>query len=244
MKYDERPNINSGSKLLSLRAAQYLRMSTDLQKYSIQNQADAIVEYATRRGLNIVREYADEGRSGLRIGGREALQRLISDVQSGGADFKYILVYDVSRWGRFQDADESAYYEFICKEAGIQVLYCAEQFENDGSVSSTILKSVTRAEGSSLTTADRRKRVGKTVTEVTYYVALPFIVGDDGVAVGEPAECFNPTAVVIRAEALSRKEGHVGAVAFSRTGDPATGDFSDAKVIKKFGDVPDDLSAL
>jgi hypothetical protein len=53
---------------------------------------------------------------------------------------------------------------------------------------------------------------------------------------------------------LSRKEGHVGAVAFSRTGDPATGDpatgdpatgdFSDAKVLKKFGDVPDDLSGL
>ena len=60
----------------------------------------------------------------------------------------------------------------------------------------------------------------------------------------EPTECFNPVAVVMRAEALSRKEGHVGAVAFSRTGDPATGDFSDAKVIRKFGDVPDDLSAL
>src|SRR3979409_143551 len=56
------------------------------------------------------------------------------------------------------------------------------------------------------------------------------------------AECFNPIAVVMRAEALSRKEGHVGAVAFSRTGDPATGDFSDAKVIRKFGNVPDDLS--
>jgi hypothetical protein len=82
------------------------------------------------------------------------------------------------------------------------------------------------------------------MAEVTYYVALPFIVGDDGVAAGEPTECFNPAAVAMRAEALSRKEGHVGAVAFSRTGDPATGDFSDAKVIKKFGDVPDDLSAL
>jgi hypothetical protein len=32
--------------------------------------------------------------------------------------------------------------------------------------------------------------------------------------------------------------------AISRTGDPATGDFNDAKVIRKFGDVPDDLSAL
>lgn len=82
------------------------------------------------------------------------------------------------------------------------------------------------------------------MAEVTYYVALPFVASDDGLAAGEATECFNPVAVVMRAEALSRTQGHVGAVAFSRTGDPATGDFSDAKVIKKFGDVPDDLSAL
>ena len=82
------------------------------------------------------------------------------------------------------------------------------------------------------------------MAEVTYYVALPFVVTDDGIAAGEPTECFNPIAVVMRAEALSREQGHVGAVAFSRSGDPATGDFSDATVIKKFGDVPDDLGAL
>jgi hypothetical protein len=70
------------------------------------------------------------------------------------------------------------------------------------------------------------------------------VAADDGIAAGEPTECFNPNAAVMRAEALSRKEGHAGAVAFSRTGDPATGDFSDAKVIRKFGDVPTDLSAL
>jgi hypothetical protein len=81
------------------------------------------------------------------------------------------------------------------------------------------------------------------MAEVTYFVALPFVATDDGVAAGA-TQCFNPGAVVMRAEALSRKEGHVGAVAFSRTGDPATGDFSDAKVIRKFGDVPDDLSTL
>ncbi len=82
------------------------------------------------------------------------------------------------------------------------------------------------------------------MAEVTYFVALPFIATDDGIAAGEPTECFNPSAVVMRAEALSRKEGYVGAIAFSRTGDPATGDFGDAKVLKKFGDVPDDLSTL
>jgi len=82
------------------------------------------------------------------------------------------------------------------------------------------------------------------MSEVTYYVALPFVAADDGVVAGEAVECFNPNAAVMRAEALSRKPGHVGAVAFSRTGDPATGDFGDATVIRKFGDVPDDLSAL
>ena len=70
---------------------------------------------------------------------------MIDDVQSGNADFDAILVYDVSRWGRFQDADESAYYEYLCKRAGIDVHYCAEQFENDGSPAATIIKSVKRA---------------------------------------------------------------------------------------------------
>ena len=82
------------------------------------------------------------------------------------------------------------------------------------------------------------------MTEVTYFVALPFVAADDGIAAGEPTECLNLVAVVMRAEALSRKPGHVGAVAFSRTGDPATGEFGGANVIKKFGEVPDDLSTL
>ena len=127
------------------RAAQYVRMSTEHQRYSTENQAEAIRKYAEQRSLEVVRTYADEGKSGLRLDGRDALKRLIDDVQSGEADFSTILVYDVSRWGRFQDADESAYYEFICKEAGLTVHYCAEQFENDGSPFSTIVKGVKRA---------------------------------------------------------------------------------------------------
>ena len=128
-----------------IRAAQYVRMSTEHQQYSTENQADVIREYASKRGMEIVRTFSDAGKSGLRIDGRDALKELIDVVQSGSADFKTILVYDVSRWGRFQDADESAYYEYICKRAGITVHYCAEQFENDGSPVSTIVKSVKRA---------------------------------------------------------------------------------------------------
>lgn len=128
-----------------LRAAEYVRMSTDHQKYSTENQSDAIKHYAEARGIEIVCTYADEGKSGLSVDGRDAFKRLIADVVEGRADFEMILVYDVSRWGRFQDTDESAYYEYICKRAGVRVQYCAEQFENDGSPIAAIIKGVKSA---------------------------------------------------------------------------------------------------
>ena len=128
-----------------IHAAQYVRMSTEHQQYSTENQSDVLKDYASSRGIEIIRTFSDAGKSGLRIDGRDGLKELIETVQSGRADFTMILVYDVSRWGRFQDADESAYYEYICKRAGITVQYCAEQFENDGSPVSTIVKGVKRA---------------------------------------------------------------------------------------------------
>ena len=127
-----------------IRAAEYVRMSTDHQRYSTENQADAIRDYAKRHNIEIVRTYADHGKSGLTIAGRDAMKRLLADVESGQADFTLILVYDVSRWGRFQDTDESAYYEYKCKRAGVRVIYCAEPFENDGSIASELLKNVKR----------------------------------------------------------------------------------------------------
>jgi DNA invertase Pin-like site-specific DNA recombinase len=128
-----------------IRAAQYVRMSSDHQRYSTENQRDAIAAYAVLHGMEIVETYADEGKSGLNIGGRDALRQLIDDINAGDADFDALLVYDVSRWGRFQDADESAYYEYQCRRAGVRVIYCAEQFENDGTPVATIVKSVKRA---------------------------------------------------------------------------------------------------
>lgn len=82
------------------------------------------------------------------------------------------------------------------------------------------------------------------MSNVTYFVALPFISTEEGLAPGPAEECRTPGQAVMRAEALSRKDGHVGALAFSRSGDLATGEFADATLIKKFGDVPDDLSGL
>lgn len=133
------------NKLEPHKTAMYVRMSTDHQKYSTENQADIIREYAARHNMEVVETYADAGKSGLTFDGRDALKRLIRDVESGLIGFSAILVLDVTRWGRFQDADESAYYEYICRRAGIEVIYVAEQFENDGSPVSTIVKGVKRA---------------------------------------------------------------------------------------------------
>ena len=138
-------NLDAPTDPPKVRAAQYVRMSTEHQKYSTDNQAEAIRLYAERRGYEIVQTYADEGKSGLNLGGRLALQKLLDDVKTGRANFKALLVYDVSRWGRFQDPDEAATYELCCRRAGVQVHYCAEQFENDGSIGSSIIKTVKRA---------------------------------------------------------------------------------------------------
>ena len=129
---------------LPVRAAQYVRMSTEHQQYSTDNQLDALRVYAVQRGIEIVRTYADEGKSGLTFNKRPALRQLIQDVVSGAADYSLVLVYDVSRWGRFLDADESAHYEFLCRQAGIQIRYCAERFGDDENPMSALLKSMKR----------------------------------------------------------------------------------------------------
>lgn len=125
-------------------AAQYVRMSTHQQDTSIAFQVAANMAYAAEHDLQIVRTYTDAGISGLSIEKRDGLKALVADVVSGTGGFDVVLVYDVSRWGRFQNPDQAGHYEFICAEAGVRVEYCAEQFDNDGSPTSGIMKHIRR----------------------------------------------------------------------------------------------------
>jgi len=125
-------------------AAQYIRMSTEHQQYSLENQKAVISEYASQHGMTVVKTYSDEARSGVVLKHRAGLSRLLKDAVSGIADYKAILVYDISRWGRFQDTDEAAHYEFLCESSGVPVHYCAEPFANDGTIPSSILKTLKR----------------------------------------------------------------------------------------------------
>lgn len=126
------------------RAAMYVRMSSRPQDHSIEHQCARLQQFADDHSIEVVKLYADAGKSGLRINGRDGLQELMADVQARRTDFEMVLVYDVSRWGRFQDTDEGAHYEYLCRQAGIQVVYCAEPFENDGSAIASILKGMKR----------------------------------------------------------------------------------------------------
>lgn len=110
------------------KAAQYVRMSTDMQQYSTLNQQALIAQYADNHGIEIIKTYVDEGRSGLRLAGRDALQSLLAVVTSGEAEYEVILVYDVSRWGRFK----------ILMRALITSLSVAEQENPSSTVQSSL----------------------------------------------------------------------------------------------------------
>jgi len=87
-------------------------MSTEHQNFSLENQSAALAHYAAQNNFIVVRTYVDSGKSGVVLKQREGLAQLLQDVLKGGQPYKAILVYDVSRWGRFMDADEAAITNF------------------------------------------------------------------------------------------------------------------------------------
>ena len=132
------PNLRPGAKpdVLSPKrlAAGYLRSATELKGDALHKQIEAIVRYARAHGLQLIRLYCDECRSGLRVDGRTGLQQMFRDIETGGGDFDTILLLDRSRWGRFQDPDQGACLEYACRQARIEVQYCAEEHLADDEI--------------------------------------------------------------------------------------------------------------
>src|SRR5438105_14417451 len=96
--------------LKGVNAAQYVRMSTDIQDLSIDIQKKVIGAFAQANEINIVATYEDEARSGLEVKHRKGIQQVLKDVTAMACPFTLLLIYDVTRWGRFEDPDAAAYH--------------------------------------------------------------------------------------------------------------------------------------
>jgi len=126
-------------------AVAYLRMSTSRQPDSLAHQQAAIDAFARDRGYRVLRAYGDSAVSGVVAARRPAFRDLLATVLGGRADFEAVLVYDVSRWGRFQDPDEAAHYEFLFASEGVRIVYCAEAFAEGQATQDVLMKSLKRA---------------------------------------------------------------------------------------------------
>lgn len=126
-------------------AAVYVRMSTGHQEYSIYNQFQEIKRYASKHGYKIIKIFKDREKSGLQVKGRKGFQELMEQVQKGESLFSAILVYDASRWGRFQNSDEAMYYVYCCRRAGVKVIFCADPLGDEEGLIANFVKAINHA---------------------------------------------------------------------------------------------------
>ncbi|MFA7257414.1 MAG: recombinase family protein, partial [Kiritimatiellales bacterium] len=117
--------FNSSTQSGTRRAVAYYRHSAqDRQENSVEIQQDQVRQFARENNIEIIHEFADKGKSGLSTEGRDAFNELLDDyVQGGKEKFDFVLVLDVSRWGRYQDTDLSAYFTGLCAKHGKQVVF-------------------------------------------------------------------------------------------------------------------------
>jgi site-specific DNA recombinase len=111
-------------------AVGYARRSTDRQEQSIGDQKRAVETWAEAEGLQLLDWYVDDAISGAAADGREAFLKMVEDAKQPGCPFRYILVYDVKRFGRL-DNDETGYYRHLLTKAGVEVVYVSENFSGD-----------------------------------------------------------------------------------------------------------------
>lgn len=112
--------------------AYYRHSAEDKQENSVPLQRDFVRDLLQKHEIEIIHEEADEGVSGL-TANRPGFNRIFKEwvLNPAAPQFDYVVVYDVSRWGRFEDADEAGYYEFQCKQAGKEVVYARRGFSTE-----------------------------------------------------------------------------------------------------------------
>lgn len=121
--------LNTSEQIYKKAIAYYRHSAEDKQENSVAIQRGHTERFALENNIQIIHEEADEGKSGL-LANRPAFERLFADwIENPTAPyFDYVLVYDVSRWGRFQDQDQAGYFVHLCKKHGKDVVYVSRGF--------------------------------------------------------------------------------------------------------------------
>ncbi len=126
-------------KGLCLKGAIYIRMSTELQVESPENQEREIRAYAESYDIEIIKVYADLGVSGMTAEKREQFQALLDDVESGRNDYRIVLYLDDSRWGRFVDSREAEFYRMQLDRKGVICQACDKPLTMTSSLADRIM---------------------------------------------------------------------------------------------------------
>lgn len=126
-------------KSLGLKGAMYIRMSTEMQTESPENQERAIRDYAVQYGIEIVKVYADLGVSGITTEKREQFQALIDDVEQGRNTYNIVLYLDESRWGRFVDSREADYHRMRLERKNVICQSCEKPLTLTSNIADRIM---------------------------------------------------------------------------------------------------------
>jgi DNA invertase Pin-like site-specific DNA recombinase len=170
--------------------AYYRHSAEDKQENSVPIQREHAQKFAQQHQIDIIHEEADEGKTGL-LANRPGFELIFKDwiLNSEAPQFDYILVYDVSRWGRFQDQDEAAYYEFRCKQRGKKVIYVSRGFPKEEQQLMSNLQ----------TTIERymAAEYSRQLSEKVFYGAVK--VSEQGYSAGGPS-CYGMTRLLLDAD--------------------------------------------
>lgn len=133
------PYTQDEIKSLRLRGAIYIRMSTEMQTESPENQERQIRGYAAQYGIEIVKVYADLGVSGMTAEKREQFQALLDDVEQGRNSYNIVLYLDESRWGRFVDSREAEYHRMRLERKNVICQSCEKPLALTSNIADRIM---------------------------------------------------------------------------------------------------------
>ena len=135
----------------SIKYAPYARVSTELnsQKDSLENQISFFVNFIQQKNGELVKIYADHGKTGTSLVKREEMKKLLKDAKRGL--FQVVLIKSITRWAR--DTVDSLLLVRELKSYGVQVISIEDNydsFKDQGEMHLTMLSMLAQQESDNI----------------------------------------------------------------------------------------------